>query len=680
MLTVFTGLMLAMRRLLCLMLLSLWLAAPAVAQVLDLHLAGLEHAAFAVQGVSLHMAQDGQASVHLQQLRVAGRQVGPLTLRCQHFSWRAQRLGCRQGWLQLGSDQAGLALEFDYLPQTRQLRLQLHEFDVSLLVRLLPELADWQPRGQARLLVEYRPGQARLELQLQEAAFSNAAGSQAGEGINARLHLDAQAVALKPRPAPQRSMRTAAAQRWQLTASLEMPQGQLFVAPLYRDQPLSWQASGHVDGRDVHITRTQLDLPGWGQLAGSLHWQLPEADQPGRLVTANLLTGPLELSAVLPQLVQPYLGAGVTTGLSAQGTASLDLALDAAGLQRLDIELERVALARGEQGVSGITAHIPWRRQIATQAEIEVAAGHFGKLSLGAFRIPLVMQGWSFDIKEVGIPVLDGRLLLEDFHLGREQDAWHGRLSAAIEPISMPQLTQALGWPQMDGVLSAALPQIRYRDATLELDGQLVVSLFDGYLSASHLRIIEPFGALPRLQADIMARHLDLGMLTRTFSFGDITGYVDADIEGLEMHGMQPLGFAAHVRSSAGDYPRRISQRAVQNISSLGGAGAAAAIQRSFLRIFETFGYQQIGVRCWLKNGVCQMGGIEASDADYVPLVERLRLPGSRARLSSQAYVLIRGGGLPALNVIGYNRRVDWRELTTRLQAVIAGNGRMEMR
>ena len=37
-----------------------------------------------------------------------------------------------------------------------------------------------------------------------------------------------------------------------------------------------------------------------------------------------------------------------------------------------------------------------------------------------------------------------------------------------------------------------------------------------------------------------------------------------------------------------------------------------------------------------------------------------------------QRHTGVRGGGIPALDVIGYNRRVDWNELVARLQRVVA--------
>src|SRR4029079_6357522 len=177
--------------------------------------------------------------------------------------------------------------------------------------------------------------------------------------------------------------------------------------------------------------------------------------------------------------------------------------------------------------------------------------------------------------------------------------------------------------------------------------------VFDGEITAANLEFIEPFGRAPRLHADLAMNSLDLELLTRTFDFGSITGRIDARVQGLELVGSQPVKFDALISSSSGNYPKRISQRAVQNISALGGAGAAAQIQRSFLRFFEQFGYERIGLSCRLTQGVCEMGGIE-------------RAP--------QGYVIVKGGGIPAISAIGYNRYFSWTELVSRLKRITQQN------
>jgi hypothetical protein len=217
----------------------------------------------------------------------------------------------------------------------------------------------------------------------------------------------------------------------------------------------------------------------------------------------------------------------------------------------------------------------------------------------------------------------------------------------------MQQFTAALGLPVMHGTLSAAIPTVSYEKSTVKMDGALLFNVFDGTILVQRLVLENPFGRVPTLKADVEMRKLDLDLLTRTFSFGNITGRIDADVKGLELVNWQPVRFDARVVSSPGDYRKRISQAAVQNISALGGAGAAAAIQRSFLRFFEQFGYSAIGLSCKLELGVCQMGGVED-----VP----------------QGYVIVKGGGIPSINVLGYNRNVGWQELVERLKRVTQGN------
>jgi hypothetical protein len=129
---------------------------------------------------------------------------------------------------------------------------------------------------------------------------------------------------------------------------------------------------------------------------------------------------------------------------------------------------------------------------------------------------------------------------------------------------------------------------------------------------------------------------------------------VDVDVKGLELVRWKPVRFDARLESSPGDYSRTISQRAVENISALGGAGAAA-LQRSFLRFFERFRYRRLGLSCRLAGGVCEMGGVAEA-------------PGG--------YVIVEGGGIPAITVIGYNRAVGWSELLERLQRITQENVR----
>lgn len=116
------------------------------------------------------------------------------------------------------------------------------------------------------------------------------------------------------------------------------------------------------------------------------------------------------------------------------------------------------------------------------------------------------------------------------------------------------------------------------------------------------------------------------------------------------------MRFDAKITSSAGDYKRRISQAAIRNLIALGGGSAVTAIQQRFLGLFKQFGYAEIGWRCKLRGNICLMSGIESLTHD-------------------DSYMLIKGSGIPAINITGYNRKVDWHELLKRLkQAIKSGS------
>jgi len=164
------------------------------------------------------------------------------------------------------------------------------------------------------------------------------------------------------------------------------------------------------------------------------------------------------------------------------------------------------------------------------------------------------------------------------------------------------------------------------------------------------LKITEPFGLVPQLSANILIRGLNLEKVTETFSFGKITGLLDGEIRELHMLDWEPTAFDALFKTPEGDPTRhRISQRAIENISSLSGQSVTAVLSSGFLRFFDDFAYDKIAVSCRLENGVCFTGAL-------LPEGER--------------YYLVKGKGLPRIDVIGYSRRVAWSELIDRLKSI----------
>ena len=252
------------------------------------------------------------------------------------------------------------------------------------------------------------------------------------------------------------------------------------------------------------------------------------------------------------------------------------------------------------------------------------------------------------------LPFFDGALVINTFavdHFGLE--TMEGVFDAVIEPISFQLIAKAFEWPEFAGTLSGRIPGLTYKDRLLTLSGNLEAEVFDGRVVASNLRVREPFSAWPRLFADVTARGLDLDLITRTFEFGSITGRLDADLAGLETFNWSPTAFDFRMATPRGDRSRRrISQKAVESLSNIGGGGGgvAAALQGGLLRFFDDFGYARLGLSCRLRNDVCQMDGVGKAGAGYY---------------------IVKGSGLPRINIIGNANRVDWPRLVSQISEAL---------
>lgn len=612
-------------------------------------------------------AQDG-FDLRIGRIALGGHGLAGVHLACTDLRRDADGFSCRRGtlgargqrWpLRFAVRAAGRLIELE-IPGTPgehwRLRRQADgSHELTLRGARLARLAGLLPAldGLAALAIDGRlDGRLHLsaggvdgELRLTGGRFAKADGTQAGEALAGTL-----SVALRRR-----------GDAWTGSATLDWQAGELYLAPFYlAGGGYRLALAGAFADGIAQLRSARLALAGGGTLAGSAVWRIGEA-LPRQ---AELQGDELDLGVLGERLVAPLLAARALPPAAIAGQAALRLVWrDGAARQaRLVLRDATLGLADGRLALHGVNGDLDWSAESPRAAELRVGGGRIGDLPLGAFTLPLHLRPDGVDLKQASIPLLDGELLLDDWQLRRPataDGAWQWSAGLALTPLSLPALTQALGLPALAGTLSFSLPRLRHADGALVLDGAAVIQAFDGFLSVTGLRLADPFGPLPRLSGDIELRHVDLGMLTDAYSFGHITGYIDADIHGLEMAGLRPLAFDARIASSPGRYPRRISQRAVQNITALG--GGTAALQRSFLGFFEDFGYERMALSCRLSGNVCVMGGL--GDA-----------------AGGQGFRIVEGGGIPALSIVGYNRRVDWPELIERLRGAIRNNLKAEIR
>ena len=453
-----------------------------------------------------------------------------------------------------------------------------------------------------------------------------------------------------------RTTATRAASGLDVQARLEGTHGQALAGPVLLDlnaNALSLDARGQLNGQTLNLTDITLTQKNLTQARGQA--RVTFEDGP-RVVLAHVDLANLEFPAAYTSYLQIALastdfGKLRTTGsvhgsLDINDNAVTQLALYVSGLNMED--------SKNKFSMAGVNADLHWAKDENTQVTPSTISWNsttaYG-LTGGAARLEFRTHGADLELtKPARLPVFDGAVLvnkLDTRNVGSPEAELD--FDAAIEPISMKLVSRAFGWPELSGQLSGAIPGLSYRNQVLTVDGDIVASVFDGSIVARGLKLENPLGPWPRLHADVTARRLDLSLVTSTFEVGSITGRMDADVLGLELFNWSPVSFDARLYSTPDDKSKKlISAKAVTSISNVAGGGGmvSAALQNGVLKFFDDYRYERIGVACRLENEVCTMSGIEPAGVGYY---------------------LVKGRGLPRIDVIGNQGQVAWPQLMAQI-------------
>ena len=462
------------------------------------------------------------------------------------------------------------------------------------------------------------------------------AGTLAAQGLSASGRFDLDA--------------THASSRIDLEASLNG--GEVLLAPLYAqlpDHPVRVSLRAITQHGAMEISRLHVDDADAMQLDGALG-----IDAKGALTSLRLTSFHASFPAAYERYGQAWLGTMGVKDANMVGDLSGSLDLRADGLHSFAFTTPGIDFsdAEGAVGVRGLRGALDWAAQGDRPATTLAWSGmQFHRVPLGDGQSQWRSHDGTLMLREaVVVPMLNGQLRIGTLDL-RPAAARGQRLSTsvAVLGVDMGALCRAFGWPAFPGTLGGAIPSLRWVDDQIELDGGLSANLFNGFVDLTQLSLQDPFGANPVLSADIAIRQLDLGAITSVFDFGSITGRLDGSIDGLRLVDWSPVAFKAQLLAGNGG---RISQRAVNNLTEVGGGGVAGGLQGAVLKLFKTFGYKRIGLNCTLRGSICQMSGLETS---------------------GDGYTIVEGSGLPHLQVIGHQTRVDWPTLVSRLQDAVNG-------
>ena len=370
-----------------------------------------------------------------------------------------------------------------------------------------------------------------------------------------------------------------------------------------------------------------------------------------------------DLSPLRPRYLSGWLGMAGLSELQLHGAINAHVRMQDGTMVLAEAELHEVSVIDAQQRFrfDGLNGTPVFSAHAAVQSSLGWRGGAIHGLDFAAAELPLASAEGVIGLREaVSVPMLGGGLRFEALNLrppagerGLEFD-----FGLAVEGLDVGRLAAAMDWPAFEGRLDGRIPKARYANDRLDFEGTLTTRMFDGTVQVSGLAMERPFGTAPSLSADIALDDLNLESLTKVFGFGEITGALDGSISNLRLVDWSAEGFDADLHTDPSwKGRRRISQRAVQDLSSVGGGGGGLgnSLQAQALKLFEDFGYRRIGISCKLAEQVCDMDGLGSV---------------------GNGFIIVQGSGLPRLTVVGYNRRVDWPTLVERLVAVTKGESK----
>ncbi len=488
-------------------------------------------------------------------------------------------------------------------------------------------------------------GAMSASLELSKLSFSDAPGLNAGENLEIALSLNGS-----HRGGP-----------WRFASKASLAAGQVYLHPVFIDAAegaIQVDSSGRVarNSKRISVDNFSYRHQGIVEVAGSAALSF-DASKP-RVDRLVLDTEQIALSRLHQVYIKPWLLETVFSKLEVKGDASarIDWSRQGASEARLTFHQADLEDQAERFALLGLNGALEWRSAgTPGPTRLRFDSAQFYRIAIGATELSGALTGSEFSLgAPLELPMLGGGLHIQEFQasgLGGERLSW--RMRGALKPISLADLSSRFGWPQFSGSLSGEVPSLRYTDGEIIVDGKLNVRVFDGRVEINELKLQQPFGVVPRVTADVALENLSLGALTSTFSFGRIEGRLSGSIDDLVLENWRPAAFDARFATPKNDRSRhRISQRAVENLARIGGAGQV--LSSTLLRFLESFSYDRLGISCRLKNGVCEMGGVE--DAE-------------------RGYYIVKGGGLPPrIDVFGFNTRVDWSTLVARLKAITRAN------
>ena len=439
--------------------------------------------------------------------------------------------------------------------------------------------------------------------------------------------------------------------RWQGDLSLHLDRGEILISPAYLKldgAPIDLTA--RLDGQPGRLTLRDLTLDdGKTHAHADLDWNL--AHKRLTALTLHQLSG--DADNLYRRYLKPMLGDGLFGDAELQGSLYLRGNYRDGKLGELAAVLHHITLT-DRQGRYELRDLDGQAGNNGEPSRLSLAGARWHKLPVGAMRAELRWDASGVTLqKPLHIPLLDGGITLH--RLTPRGDNY--QISAQIDPISLTHLGEALDTVRFRGMISGTLPDIRLARDGLQLRQPVNVAVFDGNVQIEQLHISRFFSDAPLAVFNLSLHRLDLQQLTNAFGIGEIEGRIEGSAEDVVLTNWRPQYFRARLQTSAQNPGRRrISHEAVAYLSRASDGGSNLMVSQ-FIRVLNRFPYDKLGFSGELANGVLKLDGI-APAAD-----------------GQNGYYLVKGRGVPHLDIIGHTREIDWAELLNRLKSASESEG-----
>ncbi|MBA4395623.1 MAG: hypothetical protein C0407_18890, partial [Desulfobacca sp.] len=190
-------------------------------------------------------------------------------------------------------------------------------------------------------------------------------------------------------------------------------------------------------------------------------------------------------------------------------------------------------------------------------------------LAKAGFSLSILAKPNLFEVLDkIEIPLWGGSVTLPSLKLSDPLGDFQITTALSLKDLNLNRLLKIQG---ISGTLNGQLDPLVINQKKVLTEGTLKAAIFEGIVEGKNLTMLTPFSSDRRLQGDLFFSHFNLESITKLFSFGRITGFVQGELTGLSIWYNQPEKFNLLIKTQEiSGVSKSIHIKAIENISLLG--------------------------------------------------------------------------------------------------------------